>query len=233
MKRGFTLIELLVTISILSLLVSLSLASFSVARDKAKRARARFEIIQIFKASELVFNEKKYYPNDYHGSIICPSEIDIDDSGTKLKTFIDICNDIDGNAYLWNNLCGSNGKERNGSHPQCDPFTDDDPGPIGVIYVGKNGINDLCTFDDICFGKRNFPNFSLSEDECPYDCLDTGACAEIIVQNDCTAQNGCKWIGGQSPSPHCVPQNACSTNNNIVTCNADYSCNWAETECEI
>lgn len=56
-QKGFTLIELLVVISIIGLLSSIVLASLNSARDKAKVAKAKSEMLQIIKAIEVARNE--------------------------------------------------------------------------------------------------------------------------------------------------------------------------------
>jgi prepilin-type N-terminal cleavage/methylation domain-containing protein len=59
MKRaqGFTLIELLVVISIISLLSSVALAALNSARDKAKYARSRQEMISFVQAAVIAQGE--------------------------------------------------------------------------------------------------------------------------------------------------------------------------------
>lgn len=52
-NSGFTLIELLVVISIVGLLASIILINLNSARDRANRAKARDEIIQIVRAADL------------------------------------------------------------------------------------------------------------------------------------------------------------------------------------
>lgn len=61
-KRGFTLIELLVVIAIVSLLSSVVLASLGQAREKAKIAKVKAELVQIRTAMYLFLDEKGELP---------------------------------------------------------------------------------------------------------------------------------------------------------------------------
>ncbi|MBI2100671.1 MAG: prepilin-type N-terminal cleavage/methylation domain-containing protein [Candidatus Vogelbacteria bacterium] len=61
-KSGFTLIELLVVIAIISLLSSIVLASLGQARDKAKIAKVKAELVQIRTAMELFLEDKGELP---------------------------------------------------------------------------------------------------------------------------------------------------------------------------
>jgi prepilin-type N-terminal cleavage/methylation domain-containing protein len=66
-KRGFTLIELLVVIAIIGMLSSVVLASLQSARGKARDARRKEDLNQIYTALALYYDDKGYLPTtDYY-----------------------------------------------------------------------------------------------------------------------------------------------------------------------
>jgi prepilin-type N-terminal cleavage/methylation domain-containing protein len=62
MRRGFTLIELLVVIAIIGLLSSVVLASLNSARGKARDARRKEDLAQIYTALALYYDDHGYLP---------------------------------------------------------------------------------------------------------------------------------------------------------------------------
>ncbi len=67
-RRGFTLIELMVVISIISLLSSIVLASVKTARMKARDARRKEDLHNIYTALHLYYDENGYLPHTSHTS---------------------------------------------------------------------------------------------------------------------------------------------------------------------
>ena len=61
-KQGFTLIELLVVIAIIGLLATMAVISFGNAREKARDARRKADMRQIFKAMRLYYEDNSQYP---------------------------------------------------------------------------------------------------------------------------------------------------------------------------
>jgi prepilin-type N-terminal cleavage/methylation domain-containing protein len=90
--RAFTLIELLVVISIIGMLAAVVLAGTASARDKAKIAKAKSELIQIRNAIVLMASDTGLWPNGCQiGQIIQPpeasgssNEIDLNDRQSGL-----------------------------------------------------------------------------------------------------------------------------------------------------
>ncbi|MFH1170826.1 MAG: type II secretion system protein [Candidatus Vogelbacteria bacterium] len=70
MKRGFTLIELLVVIAIIGLLSSIVLASLSKARDKAKDAAIKGDMIGIRSSAALYFSDHGDYGSAFANQCI-------------------------------------------------------------------------------------------------------------------------------------------------------------------
>ncbi len=67
-RRGFTLIELMVVISIISLLSSIVLASVKTVRMKARDARRKEDLHNIYTALHLYYDEKGYLPHTFNNS---------------------------------------------------------------------------------------------------------------------------------------------------------------------
>ena len=240
MKWGFTLIESLLAVSIIGLLAYFLLPALSTAREKAIQARVRAELQQIMTAADLVYNAYGYYPNDSHGSVTCPSDIIIA-NGKMWGEFVDLCNDPWGNKYEWNNLChdGLTTRKADGSNAACLPFSDAKPGPLGITAVGKNGVNDNCTGDDICLGRRGHSLYNWrplvdnppqTENWCTtnptraYRCTNvcngkafscsssTGSCC-----GTCQQVTSCKLTSGPSSCPGSGPS-LCSSNSVVTGC---------------
>ncbi len=68
--RGFTIIELLVVIAIIGILSAIALAATFLARDRARSAAAKVEVLQIVRAMDAArFNTGKQYLKDITGSV--------------------------------------------------------------------------------------------------------------------------------------------------------------------
>lgn len=61
-KKGFSLIELLVVITIIAALVGVALPNFLGARQRAKDARKKAELVQLKSALRLYYNDYQNYP---------------------------------------------------------------------------------------------------------------------------------------------------------------------------
>lgn len=70
-NRGFTLIELLVVISIIGILSGIILVGLSIARDRARDARVKEELINLRTAMELYYSEHKTYQDSNDGTTAC------------------------------------------------------------------------------------------------------------------------------------------------------------------
>jgi type II secretion system protein G len=207
-RKGFTLIELLVVISIIGFLTSVVLGTLNSAREKALVAKAKIDLRQLAKAAQLVYDDYGYYPNDSHGSIICPRDIIIDpNSGKKWDYYTSICTDPWGNPYEWNNFCTNN--ERRAPHepfnPVCISFDINDQGRVGTLYAGKDGINDGCSDDDICFGENGFSDYGMTSGS----------------------------SSGQEnppPDPEPVPTVTVTSDKSSVSFNESFSLTWSSTD---
>lgn len=66
---GFSLIELLVSIAIIAMLVGLALPNFLGARQRARDARRKAEMLQLKNALQLYANDYSRYPADSGGPV--------------------------------------------------------------------------------------------------------------------------------------------------------------------
>ena len=233
--QGFTLIELLVVIAIIGVLTSVVLVSLNATREKAKIARAKIEIDQIMKAAELVFDEYGYYPNDSHGSIVCPKDIIIKETPSRIwGYFIDICNDPWGNPYEWDNQCSGGGTRplaHEAPDPSCPSYSDTNPGPIGVTVVSSDGINNGCIGDDLCNGSRGHIVYGYDGQITP----STGPmCINVISNCDglsaigCVSRSSCA-LGGYGCSGSY--DDSCSSLVDQTSCSASTGCSWSVGGC--
>ncbi len=62
MKKGFSLIELLVVISIVAVITAAGLTNFLGARERARDAKRKQELIQLKNALRIYYNDYKKYP---------------------------------------------------------------------------------------------------------------------------------------------------------------------------
>ena len=60
--RGFTLIELLVVISIIAVITAVGMTNFLGARERARDARRKQELVQLRNALRLYYNDYRSYP---------------------------------------------------------------------------------------------------------------------------------------------------------------------------
>jgi prepilin-type N-terminal cleavage/methylation domain-containing protein len=236
-NRGFTLVELLVVISILTFIASLVFSAIVSSRKKARDATVKGQINQIMRAAELVYNDYGYYPNDSHGSVICPKDIVVDlVSGKTFGEYINICNDPFGNPYEWNNVCfNGNIRKYDGSGVNCPSYSDSNAGPVGIVYAGENGENDGCTGDDICFGDRGHDLFNwIDEDDGggePPDptCTElTADCSGFADSMSCLTRENCIWTAGNCSG---IYNASCDTFSDQSSCEVEPTCTWSGTGC--
>ncbi|MEK7587521.1 MAG: type II secretion system protein [Patescibacteria group bacterium] len=62
MKRGFSLIELLVVISIIAVITGVSLTNFLGARQRARDAKRKSDLVQLAQSLRLYYNDYNKYP---------------------------------------------------------------------------------------------------------------------------------------------------------------------------
>src|SRR3990167_2876055 len=62
MKKGFSLIELLVVISIIAVISAVGMTNFLGARERARDARRKQELVQLRNALRLYYNDYRGYP---------------------------------------------------------------------------------------------------------------------------------------------------------------------------
>jgi len=233
MRKGFTLIEILVVVAIIGFLAGIVLVSLQSVRERAIIARAKVEMTEIMKAAEMVKTTYGYYPNDSHASVTCPRNIIIElASGTKWETFTNACNDPYGNPYEWDNVCFSGEpRKADGSYPACPPFSDLNSGPIGIVMVGRNGINDDCTQDDICFGINGHLLYGWTSN----GGTNGGAeptCYTVIASCNGLSNPLCEFRTGCSlSSPVCSGQyqNDCSGFSDQTSCEEHTGCTWVSS----
>lgn len=183
------------------------------------------------KAAEMVFSEYGYYPNDSHGSIVCPKDIALDQSATKFwGSYIGVCNDPWGFPYEWNNRC-SNGLEREPHAPfngSCASWSETNPGPIGITVVGSDGVNNNCTGDDICTGNRGHAVYGWDGQTIPSGgqslaCVNTISTCSGLSQLACVTRSGCSLSGTGCTGTY---PTSC-TSFNQTSCTAQSGCTWS------
>lgn len=185
---------------------------------------------QIMTAAELVYNEYGYYPNDSHGSITCPRDIDIA-PGVTWGKYINLCEDPFGRPYEWDNVCadGITTRKADGSHPTCPPNSVVDPGFVGVTMVGKNNNNDGCSEDDICYGVDGhsmygwMPPESPGGGETPPTCQNFTSQCQDLSQFLCSFRSGCSLNSSGCSGEF---QNSCSPFLDQTSCQNQSGCNW-------
>jgi prepilin-type N-terminal cleavage/methylation domain-containing protein len=63
-RHGFSLIELLVVIAIIAIIVALAMPNFLGARERARDAKKKEELVQLKHALRLYYNDTQIYPAD-------------------------------------------------------------------------------------------------------------------------------------------------------------------------
>ncbi|MEX2145079.1 MAG: prepilin-type N-terminal cleavage/methylation domain-containing protein [Candidatus Spechtbacterales bacterium] len=244
-EKGFTIIELLVVIAIIGLLSSIVFVILGGRREAANETKARADMVQLIKAAELVYSVYGYYPNDSHGSIICPENIVIEPiAGRKWGEIVRICNDPWGRPYEWNNKC-TDGQTRHPTtpNPGCDSYSGSLQGVYGVTMVGENGINDSCSGDDICFGLNGHSLYGWSSSSGGEPPPPGGSCTTQVASCSgltlvqCPDRQGC-FVGSSSCSGtydsscsiYDVDQTSCQ-NTSGCTWNSSASCGGTPTAC--
>ncbi len=237
MTRGFTLIEILVVVAIIGLLSAVVMASLNAARERANIAKAKAEADQIMKAAELVLDEYGYYPNDSHGTIVCPKDIIINQTTSKTwGDFVNICNDPWGHPYEWDNQCqgGATRKPHAPYDPTCTSFSETNPGPVGLTILGKDGVNNGCTGDDICTGQRGHTVYG-------YDGVVTEggggpvlACVNLVsdcaslTTVGCVSRDGCTLSANGCTGTY---DSSCTSIGDQTSCSAASGCSWSAGGC--
>lgn len=236
-NEGFTLAELLVVISIISLLASFVFSGIRNIKEEAINVTVRQQIGQIIRAAELVYNEYGYYPNDSHGSIICPKDIFVDSSNTKtFGNFIQACNDPLGHPYEWNNICENGDLRRSDGSTSCTPYSDENDGAVGILYRGLNNQPDACTGDDICFGIRGHTIYNWEEEATeppppiPESCVDLiSSCGGLNDSLSCFTRDDCVWNPSNCSGTYSV---SCDLLTSEASCLAKTpSCAWGGGGC--
>lgn len=238
MKRGFTLIELLMVVAIIAVLAGVILVAVGTVRQRGMEVKAKADLNQLLKAAELVYQQYGYYPNDSHGSIVCPRDIVVDAaSGRTWGDFIQICEDPWGRPYEWNNKCESNGLTRKPHAPfdtNCPSFVDSDPGPVGILNLGSNGVDDGCTNDDICLGNRGYAVYGWSGDGGGGGggplCVNTVSACSGLSSLGCINRSGCT-LGNSSCTGTFSTNNSCTSLADQTSCQAEVGCNWGTGGC--
>lgn len=230
--KGFTLVELLVVIAIIGLLSSIVVVIFLDRGESARQVKIRADIVQIMKAAEIVYSTYGYYPNDSHGSIICPRDIIIDEgTGKKWGDIINLCEDPYGNPYEWDNKC-TNGETRHPTipNPGCDSYSSADQGEYGVVMAGENGINDVCSGDDLCFGQAGHSLYGWATGDGgsppPPDASCTtqvGSCSGLTIVQ-CPDRTGCSLSSSSCSGTY---DTSCSIYNaDQTSCQGTTGCTW-------
>ncbi len=81
-RRGFTLIELLVVIAVMALLLAVAVPNYLGARERARDAKKKQELVEMKKALRMYYNDFQSYPATLTA---CSSSVDFA-SGTGCET---------------------------------------------------------------------------------------------------------------------------------------------------